>query len=101
MLHRRPRASLLQRIAAATVLVAFALLASLAASHLHFGADQDPSCSLCAAFGSGKLKTAPPGIAVARLTAPAFFRRARENESRLPHSTAVVLPPSCGPPRIA
>jgi hypothetical protein len=101
MLLRFTRSSPLPRIAAAIVLVAFALLTSIAASHLHVGADQDQYCSLCAAFGAGKLKTPSAGGAAARPLALSYWRLEGDSDSQLAHSAPVMLPPSCGPPRIA
>jgi hypothetical protein len=101
MLLRFTRSSPLPRIAAAVVLVAFALLTSIAAGHLHVGADQDQYCSLCAAFGAGKLKTPSAGGVAPRPLALSYWRLECDGGSQLSHSAPVVLPPSCGPPRIA
>ena len=98
MLQRRSRAGGPQRIAAAIVLLAFALLASIAASHLHVGADQDELCSLCAAFGAGKLEPPSPAAAVPVVASLTYFVRGVESPSQVSRTTPVVLPPSCGPP---
>ncbi|HLX27556.1 MAG TPA: hypothetical protein VKV24_03580 [Casimicrobiaceae bacterium] len=97
-MQRRIRATGPQRIAAAILLLAFAILASIAASHLHVGADQDEFCSLCAAFGSGKLE--PPSLPVTVPTPiPLTYLVAEfERPSQVSRATPVVLPPGCGPP---
>lgn len=101
MLQRHRRASPAQRIAAAIMLLAFAVLASVAASHLHVGANQDEFCSVCAAFGAGKLERTSPGISVPPPVALTSFRQEYESVSQVPRSNPVVLPPGCGPPGIA
>ena len=101
MLLRLTPARPLPRIAAAIVLVAFALLTSIAAGHLHVGADQDQYCSLCAAFGAGKLKTPSAGGVAPRPLALSYWWLECDGGAPLSHSAPVVLPPSCGPPRIA
>jgi len=86
-------------MAAAIVLLAFAVLASIAASHLHVGADQDEFCSLCAAFGSGKLEPPSPAVTVPTPVSVAYLVTEFERPSQVSRSTPVVLPPSCGPPQ--
>jgi hypothetical protein len=98
ILQRRTRTTIPQRIAVAVVLFAFALLASIAASHLHVGADQDEFCSLCAAFGAGKLEPPSAAAVVPVALSLTLFLCEHESPSQVPRSLPVVLPPSCGPP---
>src|ERR1700730_5808251 len=87
-------------LTAAVSAVAFAILVSIAATHLHTGLDSDEACAVCAAV-IGKLEgpsslpavVPPPSI-------PYFWQR----PPAAPHVVRidqVVLPPSCGPPRFA
>lgn len=103
ILRRKTRASRLQRIAAAITAVAFSVLVSVAAGHLHVGADQDEACSICAAFGIGKLKGPTPSVAVPAPVVVTYFRQETLHPSPLAHHVVVVvvLPPSCGPPLVA
>jgi len=79
---------------------AFALLVSIAASHLHITADDNDGCAVCAAF-AGKLEgpsTYVPTVAVAtviHLAEPAPVLRLA------PPAPAHLLPPTCGPPQRA
>ena len=98
VLQRRICATGPQRIAAAIVLLTFAVLASIAASHLHVGAEQDEFCSLCAAFGAGKLEPPSPPVTIATPVSLTYFVPDVERPSQVSRSTPVVLPPSCGPP---
>jgi energy-coupling factor transporter ATP-binding protein EcfA2 len=85
---------------AAVSAVAFAILVSIAATHLHTGLDSDEACAVCAAVigklegpGSVPAVVPPPSI-------PCFWHRS----PAAPHVARVVrvvLPPSCGPPRFA
>lgn len=102
ILRRRARSTPLQQIAAAITLLAFAVLTSLAASHLHDGANPDSSCSICAAFGVGKLNGPTPSVAVPAPVVVTWFRQERPGAPSLAHNVVVVvLPPSCGPPVVA
>jgi hypothetical protein len=94
------RRSSLQRLVCGVTAVVFAILVSVAASHLHVGADQDEACALCAAF-AGKLEgtsapplPAPTAVAVA-LRVPAL------PQPQISSPSVVALPPSCGPPPVA
>jgi len=91
------RRALGRAIVVALTAITFALLASLAASHLHIPPDSDHDCAVCAAF-AGKLES--PGVCVP--VAPV---------SQVPHRVALapairpapaapthLLPPSRGPP---
>lgn len=102
ILRRTTRASRLQRIAAAIIAVAFAILVSVAASHLHLGADQDEACSICAAFGIGKVKGPTPNVVVPAPVVVTYLRQETQSAPPLAHNVVVVvLPPSCGPPLVA
>jgi hypothetical protein len=94
------RRSSLQRLVCAVTAVVFTILVSVAASHLHIGADQDEACAVCAAF-AGKLEgasappvPAPAGMAIA-LHVPAL------SQPQITSPSVVALPPSCGPPAAA
>jgi hypothetical protein len=85
---------------AAVSAVAFAVLVSIAATHLHTGLDSDEACAVCAAV-VGKLEgpSSLPAV-VPPASIPYFWQRA----AAAPHVVRivqVVLPPSCGPPRLA
>jgi hypothetical protein len=85
---------------AALVAVAFAILVSVAATHLHVGPDADEGCAVCAAV-IGKLEgpTAPP-IAIPSISV-AYFEHLLEIAPQVADVALVVLPPSCGPPHFA
>src|ERR1700674_938001 len=80
--------------------VAFAILVSIAATHLHTGLDSDEACAVCAAV-IGKLEgpSSLPAV-VPPASIPYFWQRppAAPHVARV---VRVVLPPSCGPPRFA
>ncbi|HTS21075.1 MAG TPA: hypothetical protein VMN79_04605 [Casimicrobiaceae bacterium] len=89
-----------RRVVATVCAIAFAILASVAASHLHIGADQDEACAVCAAF-AGKLESPvaqPPALAPVAL---AFWRCEVPQDAQVRHRLVVILPPSCGPPEVA
>ena len=85
---------------AAVSAVAFAILVSVAATHLHIGLDADDACAVCAAV-IGKLEgpSAPP--AAAPPVSIPQFRLPPLVDPLLADIALVVLPPSCGPPRFA
>lgn len=92
----------LGRLIGVVTALAFAILVSFAASHLHIGADLNESCPICTAFGVGKLKTPAPSIVAAAPVAVTWFWLQPERPPTLAQSVrVVVLPPSCGPPAIA
>jgi hypothetical protein len=91
---RHSRASALITIVSA---IAFALLVSVAATHLHISPAGDSDCEICTAV-AGKL-TSPPAVAIApaphlltvfAVAAPVLIQVARV--------APTLLPPSCGPP---
>jgi len=90
------------RLVLVVTTLAFAILVSVAASHLHVGADQDESCSICAAFGVGKLKGPNPSVAIPAPVIVTYLRQEPKRAPALAHNVVVVvLPPSCGPPAVA
>src|SRR5207237_7199849 len=88
------------RVLVAAVSVAFAILVSIAAAHLHIGLDSDEACAVCAAV-IGKLEgpSSPPAVVPAP-SIPHFWQRPLSTP-HVARVVRVVLPPSCGPPRFA
>lgn len=85
-------------IATASV-VAFAALVSVAATHLHIGADADEACAVCAAV-IGKLEGPPaPPVVIPPATLAQFWQRFVA-AAQVARGVVVVLPPSCGPPDV-
>jgi hypothetical protein len=85
---------------AAVSAVAFAILVSIAATHLHTGLDSDEACAVCAAV-IGKLE-GPSSLPA--VVPPASISHFWQRAPAAPHVVRivqVVLPPSCGPPRLA
>jgi len=80
---------------------AFAFLVSVAATHLHVGADADVSCPVCAAFGGGKLERPAPILAVPTPMAVSGFCQGYQAFPQVSGFTPAIIPPSCGPPRLA
>ena len=92
------RSSSCRAVTAAVVAVAFAILVSVAATHLHIGPGADEGCAVCAAF-VGKLEgPSVPSIAVPPVSV-SYFVRTLVLAPHLEAVALVVLPPSCGPPR--
>jgi len=93
--------SLYRKIVAGVSALAFVFLVSLAATHLHVGAEGDDGCAVCAAV-VGKLEgpslpaidIAPPSVAY-----PGQYPLLLA--ARIERVYVVVLPPSCGPPSLA
>jgi hypothetical protein len=79
---------------------AFALLVSVAATHLHVGADADEACAVCAAV-IGKLESPPPPPVVVPPASLAQFWQPFLAAAQVARGVVVVLPPSCGPPAVA
>jgi hypothetical protein len=94
------RISRRSRLTAAVTAIAFAILVSVAASHVHVGADADRVCAVCAAF-AGKLEGPTCKVVVPHPVLVAFREREVPEAASVPRSFSVVLPPSCGPPRVA
>jgi hypothetical protein len=99
--QRRSRARpFLSRVAATLTAVAFAILVSVAATHLHIGPDADEGCAVCAAV-IGKLEgPSSPPLAVAACSGAYAVPRVLVAQ-RDAAAILVVLPPSCGPPHLA
>jgi len=77
---------------------AFALLVSVAASHLHIAPDADEACAVCAAF-AGKIEgpsLSVPTVAVATVVHTVCITPVAP---LLPPPPAHLLPPTCGPPQ--
>ena len=95
---RSRRRSWRSRFALALTAIAFTLLVSVAASHLHIAPDADEACAVCAAF-AGKIEgpsAALPTLAPARLV---YTVCANPVSRPVPPAPAHILPPTCGPPQ--
>jgi hypothetical protein len=91
------RSSCYRAVIAAVAAVAFAILVSVAATHLHIGPGADEGCAVCAAF-VGKLEgPSTPSIAVPPVCV-SYFVGPLLVAPHLEPVALVVLPPSCGPP---
>jgi hypothetical protein len=91
----------LGRLVLAITVLAFTILVSVAATHLHVGAELDDSCAICAAFGVGKLKGPTPSVVAPVPVAITWFQLEPPSPPSLARNVVgVVLPPSCGPPVI-
>ncbi len=101
MARRSIFASTLYRTVVAGVsALAFVFLVSVAATHLHVGAEGDDGCAVCAAV-VGKLEgPSSPAVAVAP-AGVAFLEQPPQSAPRFERVILVVLPPSCGPPLLA
>jgi len=100
MLCSRSLSALSRRVIVALTAIAFAVLVSVAATHLHVGADADEGCAVCAAV-AGKLagpKVAPAAKLSAEIATWLAVLPAGHSSPRL---LSVVLPPSRGPPAIS
>lgn len=85
------------RIVCAVVALCFVLLATLAATHLHVGADGDEACAVCAAV-VGKLAGPSPSLAPSASLESSYRVASIAAPRPLLLKFAVLLPPSCGPP---
>jgi hypothetical protein len=85
---------------AAVSAVAFAILVSIAATHLHTGLDSDEACAVCAAV-IGKLEGPSSLPAVVPPPSIPYFWQRPPTAPHVARVVRVVLPPSCGPPRFA
>ncbi len=78
--------------------IAFTLLVSIAATHLHITPDADEACALCAAF-AGKIdgpSVYVPTVAVSTVIHTVCVTPAPR---LVPSAPAHILPPNCGPPQ--
>jgi len=89
-----------RRLVATVCAIAFAILASISATHLHVGADQDEACAVCAAF-AGKLESPVAKLPVVAPVALGFWRCDVQPAPQVRQLLVVALPPSCGPPEVA
>jgi hypothetical protein len=78
--------------------IAFTLLVSVAATHLHIAPDGDEGCAVCAAF-AGKIEG--PSVYVPTVAVVTVIRTVCITPvARLvPPAPAHLLPPTCGPPQ--
>lgn len=93
--RRRSRRSLFVLALTAS---AFALLVSVAATHLHIAPDGDEGCAVCAAF-AGKIEGPSvyiPTVAVATVIRTVCITPVAR---LLPLAPAHLWPPNCGPPQ--
>lgn len=88
------------RLVAALTAITFAILVSIAASHLHVGHDAEDGCAACAAF-AGKLEGSHAKVSVPTPVVVAFRFTPAPKEPQLAQSIVVILPPSRGPPPAA
>jgi predicted neuraminidase len=88
------------RLTAAVTAIAFAILVSVAASHLHVGHDAEDGCAVCAAF-AGKLEGSSAKVVVPKPSVVEFLSTPVSETPQLAHSIVVVLPPGRGPPPAA
>jgi hypothetical protein len=94
---RHSRASALITVISA---IAFALLVSVAATHLHLSPAGDSDCEICSAV-AGKLSS-PPAVALApAITFFVVFSVAAPVLIQVVRVAPTLLPPSCGPPLTA
>jgi len=96
--HRRKSGFRRSRSLIATLTaIAFALLVSLAALHVHTTeADQD-GCAICTAV-IGKVSGPPPVVAALPPVFTAFVVADTCDAPAAPRRAQNLLPPSCGPP---
>ena len=100
MLCSRSLSALSRRVIVALTAIAFAVLVSVAATHLHVGADADEGCAVCAAV-AGKL-AGPNAALIAKVSAEiATWLAVLPAGHSSPRLLSVVLPPSRGPPAIS
>jgi hypothetical protein len=94
--HRSRRGSFLLAVTA----IAFLLLSSIAASHLHISPTGDEGCAVCAAF-AGNLNAPPVDVPWTRPVDFAFAICLAPAPAVGPPTPAHLLPPTCGPPLIS
>ncbi len=88
------------RLTVAVTAIAFAILVSVAATHLHVGHDAEDGCAVCAAF-AGKLEGSSAKVVVPKPAVLVFLSTPVRETAQLARSIVVVLPPSRGPPPAA
>jgi hypothetical protein len=100
MLRRQCALAVSRRVIVALTGIAFAILVSVAATHLHIGPDADEGCAVCAAV-VGKLEgPTPPPMAVCPTSDVSTLEQFQVAQ-QVACAILVVLPPSCGPPHVA
>jgi hypothetical protein len=102
MLHltSKGRRLLFARLVLALTAAAFAIVVSVAASHVHVVPDEDNACSVCTAF-DGKLHDGDPAQAAAHPFLLPHLVVATLPEPQRPGLAPTLTPPSCGPPVVA
>jgi hypothetical protein len=84
----------------AVTAIAFLVLVSISASHLHITADADDACAVCTAF-AGKLDTPDTDVpTVAPVAIDYVVCAATPRDDVLPPAPHYILPPTCGPPHL-
>lgn len=96
---KRRRLLFTQFILAVTA-TAFAIVVSIAASHVHVVPDDDEPCAVCAVF-TGKLHDAGPRQHAARPFVVLHLVVAALPQSQRLGVAPTLPPPSCGPPVVA
>lgn len=100
LLHRIARRPARRNAVIAVTAIAFALLVSLAATHLHITPDEDEACAVCVAF-AGKIEGPSAFVPSVAASEVAHVIVATSGSGVIPPAVAVLLPPSCGPPQDA
>ena len=88
------------RLVLVVTALAFTILVSVAASHLHVTADDDRDCAICAAF-AGKVEGPSASVAILAPAIAVYVDRAWRPRRQIARSTPILVPPSCGPPLVA
>ena len=78
--------------------IAFTVLVSVAATHVHIAPDADEGCALCAAF-AGKIEGPSVSVPPAAVAAVIQTVCVAPVPRLLPLAPAHLLPPTCGPPQ--
>ena len=78
--------------------MAFTLLVSVAASHLHIAPDGDEGCAVCAAF-AGKIEGPSASVPTLELASVGYTVCSTPVSRPVPATPAHLLPPTCGPPQ--
>jgi hypothetical protein len=96
----RRRPLLLTRLVLWATAITFAVVASLAASHVHVVPGDDDPCAVCAAF-TGKVHAAGPHGDASRRFVVVHLVVAALPQSQRVGVSPTLPPPSCGPPVVA
>jgi hypothetical protein len=95
---RSRRRSWRSQLVLALTALAFTLLVSVAASHLHIAPDADEACAVCAAF-AGKIEGPSAAVPMFALASVVYTVCAKPVSRPVPPAPAHILPPTCGPPQ--